>query len=101
MVNRSQALVLGFVGVAVLILLVLLVVDPAIYADSLRLLRRRSTSTCIGSRIERCPPADWPGLVRDSSGSDRRCPTRDRSRVDTWLQARRTLGPFLAGPRTR
>jgi hypothetical protein len=35
-VNRSQALVLAFVGAAVLILLVLLVADPAIYADSLR-----------------------------------------------------------------
>jgi hypothetical protein len=36
MVNRSQALVLAFMGAAVLILLVLLIADPAIYADSLR-----------------------------------------------------------------
>src|SRR5690349_10446675 len=47
MVNRSQALVLGFVGVAVLILLVLLVVDPAIYADSLRPLPQSSSTVSV------------------------------------------------------
>ena len=36
MVNRSQALVLVFVGAAVVLLVFLLVADPAIYADALR-----------------------------------------------------------------
>jgi hypothetical protein len=47
MVNRSQALVLVFVGAAVLILVVLLVADPAIYADSLRPLPQNASTAFV------------------------------------------------------